>query len=126
MRADKATASGSRRPTTIGQGRGGLSSSSPPFLGNWVFFAQDPPTYTVQENADEGQVIGRVQAQHHNSGETLTYRLSGADASHFTIDTNGKLELGATRLDYETQQAKVAEVGITAEDSNGHRRLQQA
>ena len=67
------------------------------------FFTQDPPAYTVQENTAEGRNVGRVQAQHSSSGETLTYRLGGAGASYFTIDGNAQLKTGATPLDYEFQ-----------------------
>ena len=83
------------------------------------FFTQDPPTFRVQENTAEGRDVGRVQARHSNSSEALTYRLSGAGASYFTIDSNGQLKTSATPLDYETQPGKEAEVEITAEDNNG-------
>ena len=83
------------------------------------YFTQGPPTYRVQENAAEGRNIGRVQARHSNSGEALTYGLSGADASYFTIDNNGRLKTNAIPLDYETQPGKEAAVEITAEDNNG-------
>ena len=83
------------------------------------YFTQDPPTYGVQESTAEGRNIGRVQARHSNSGEALTYRLSGADAGYFTIDNNGQLQTSATPLDYETQPGKQAVVELTAEDNNG-------
>ncbi len=83
------------------------------------YFTQDPPTYRAPENTAEGRDIGRVQARHSNSGEALIYRLSGADASYFTIDNNAQLKTGATLLDYETQPGKEAVVEITAEDNNG-------
>ena len=83
------------------------------------FFTQDPPTFRVQENTAEGRDVGRVQARHSNSSEALTYRLSGAGASYFTIDSNGQLKTSATPLDYDTQPGKEAVVDITAEDNNG-------
>ena len=83
------------------------------------FFTQDPPTFRVQENTAEGRDVGRVQARHSNSSEALTYRLSGAGASYFTIDSNGQLKTSATPLDYDTQPGKEAEVEITAEENNG-------
>ena len=82
------------------------------------FFTQNPPTYSVQENSAEGRNIGRVQARHSNSGEALTYRLSGTDARYFTIDDNAQLKTSATPLDYESQTGKEAVVEITAEDNN--------
>ena len=83
------------------------------------FFTQDPPTYRVQENSAEGRHIGRVQARHSNSGEALTYRLSGTDARYFTIDDNAQLKTSATSLDYETRSSKDAVVVITAGDESG-------
>ena len=83
------------------------------------FFTVDPPTYRVQENTAEGRDIGRVQARHSNSGESLTYTLTGRDASFFTIDIDGRLRTGATQLDYETQPGPEANVEVVATDSNG-------
>ena len=83
------------------------------------FFTQDPPTYRVQENTAEGRDIGRVQARHSNSGDALTYRLSGAGAGYFTIDNSAQLKTSATPLDYETRPGREALVGITVEDNNG-------
>ena len=83
------------------------------------FFSQDPPTYRVRENTAEGRNVGRVQARHSNSGETLTYRLSGADVTYFTIDDGGQLRTSAIPMDYETQPGTEATVEVTAEDNNG-------
>ena len=80
------------------------------------FFTQEPPTFRIRENSAEGRDIGRVQARHSNSGETLTYSLSGADAGNFTIDNNGQLKTSAKPPDYETQPGPEAEVQITATD----------
>ena len=83
------------------------------------FFTQEPPDYRVQEATVEGRSIGRVQAQHSNRGEVLTYRLSGDDARYFTIDSNAQLKTSATPLDYETRSHKEAVVVITAGDESG-------
>ena len=83
------------------------------------FFTQEPPDYRVQEATAEGRSIGRVQAQHSNRGEVLTYRLSGDDARYFTIDGNAQLKTSATPLDYETRSHKDAVVVITAGDESG-------
>ena len=83
------------------------------------FFNQDPPAFNVRENTAEGVTLGQVRASHSNNGETLTYSLAGAGASHFTIDDNAQLKTSATPLDYETQPGKRAVVEITAEDNNG-------
>ena len=83
------------------------------------FFTQEPPDYRVQEATVEGRSIGRVQAQHSNRGEVLTYRLSGDDARYFTIDSNAQLKTSATPLDYETRSDKDAVVVITVGDESG-------
>ena len=83
------------------------------------FFTQDSPTFNIQENTTENRNFGRVHAQHSSSGEALTYTLTGAGASYFTIDNNGQLKTSATPLDYEIQPNKEAVVEITAEDNNG-------
>ena len=82
------------------------------------FFTQDPPTFRVKENTAEENGIGRVQASHSNSGETLSYHLAGADAIYFTIDNNTQLKTSPTALDYETQPGPVAEFQVVATDSN--------
>ena len=92
---------------------------TPVSVENGPFFTQDPPTYRVQENSAEEGDVGRVQARHTSSGETLTYRLSGSDDSYFTIDNDARLRISATPLDYETQPGKEAVVEIAAEDNNG-------
>ena len=82
------------------------------------FFTQDLPTFNVQENTAEDINVGRLQASHSNSGEALTYRLEGADASYFTIDDNGQLTTGASPLDYDTQPGPEAEFQVVVTDSN--------
>ena len=111
------------RATAFYNDRAGTGRTEQFLTPNYVeigpFFTQDPPTYRVQENSAEGRHIGRVQARHSNSGEALTYRLSGTDARYFTIDDNAQLKTSATSLDYETRSSKDAIVKISAEDSSG-------
>ena len=86
------------------------------------YFNQNPPTFSVSENAEEAINVGsRVIARHSNNGETLTYTLSGTDATYFSVDpATGQLKTSATALDYETQPGREAVVEITAEDNNAH------
>ena len=111
------------RATAFYNDRAGTGRTEQFLTPNYVeigpFFTQDPPTYRVQENSAEGRHIGRVQARHSNSGEALTYRLSGTDARYFTIDGNAQLKTSATPLDYETRSDKDAVVVITAGDESG-------
>ena len=73
-------------------------------------------TRSVAENTGSGQDIGNpVSATDPDTSDTLTYTLSGADASSFSINsTNGQLQTNAA-LDYETQ--KVYAVSITVSDT---------
>ena len=110
------------RVTAFYNDRSGTGRTEQFFTPNSVeigpFFAQDPPTFNVQEDSDEGRNLGRVQAQHSNRGEALTYSLSGADAGYFTIDNNGQLKTSDTALDYETQPGPTAEFQVVATDNN--------
>ena len=83
-------------------------------------FDSETATASVQENAAEDTSLGQFQARHSNSGETLTYFLSGGDLSYFDIDSStGELETSSTPLDYEGLPDHAAEVEITARDNNG-------
>ncbi len=73
-------------------------------------------TRTVAENTATGTGIGAPVAVTDTSG-TVTYALSGTDASSFDIDAStGQLQTKAA-LDYETQPSY--EVTVTATDSDG-------
>ena len=63
-------------------------------------------TREVAENtAANGNVGAVVGATDLDSGDTLTYSLTGADASSFTVDNNGQIKVGATTtLNYETNK----------------------
>ena len=68
----------------------------------------DGPTTTrdVAENTATGGNVGAVVAATDLDGDTpLTYSLIGADASSFTVDSNGQIKVGAsTTLDYESSK----------------------
>ena len=74
-------------------------------------------TRSIQENTASGRNIGLpVSATDDDSGDTLEYKLSGTDASSFSIvKTTGQLQTRAA-LDYETK--KSYEVTITVSDGN--------
>ena len=57
---------------------------------------------TLPPNGNVGAVVGATDL---DSGDTLTYSLTGADASSFTVDNNGQIKVGATTtLNYETNK----------------------
>ncbi len=83
------------------------------------YFDSDTATASVPENSAEGRSVGQFRARHSNSGEALTYSLTGGDTGYFTIDDTGQLRTSATPLDYEGQPGPEAVAEITAEDNSG-------
>ncbi len=74
-------------------------------------------TRSVDENIGSGVDIGSTVSATDPDRDTLTYGLSGTDASSFSIDsTTGQLRTSAA-LDYETKSSY--SVTITVSDSNG-------
>ena len=80
-----------------------------------TFTAGDSTTRSIAENTAADVNIGTpVEATDADSGDTLTYTLSGTDAASFDIDsTTGQLKTKAA-LDYETKNAYT--VTVTGSD----------
>ena len=59
---------------------------------------------SIAENSAENATVGAtVTANDPDASDTLTYSLSGTDASSFTIDSTGQIKVGASpTLDYES------------------------
>ena len=78
-------------------------------------FAEETVTRTIPENTAEGQNIGTpVSATDPDTGETLTYTLSGDDAASFSIiESTGQLQTKAN-LDFENKASYT--VTVTATD----------
>ena len=86
----------------------GAPSSDGPVLA----IANSPPSFTdggsvtltVEENTAEGDDVGSpVSATDPDGDDTLTYTLSGTDASSFEIDDSGQISVAAgSALDYES------------------------
>ena len=79
-------------------------------------FASSSTTRSIPENTPAGVHIGEaVSAKDADTGDTLTYTLSGTDAASFEIDgTTGQLKTKAA-LDYETKNSY--SVTVKASDS---------
>ena len=77
-------------------------------------FAGGSTTRSIPENTPAGVHIGEaVSAKDTDSGDTLTYTLSGIDAVSFDIDsTTGQLKTKAA-LDYETKNAYSVTVKVS-------------
>ena len=78
-------------------------------------------TRTLPENSGAGVNVvgGAVTATDHNSGDTLTYSLTGTDAGSFEIDSNGQLKTktGATHnFNFEASK-KSYSVTVNVSDS---------
>ena len=71
---------------------------------------------SVEEGTAAGGNVGSpVTATDPDSGDTLTYALSGTDMASFTVDNMGQIMVGAgTMLDYETKASYM--VTVTASD----------
>ena len=93
-------------------------------------FSATSTTRVVLEGADKGTSIGNpVTATDDNSGERLTYWLSGTDANRFSIDAmtgqlkvNIKLDYEGTMVSDDIDQCTVTnacEVTVNAADSSG-------
>ena len=63
-------------------------------------------TREVAENTAAGENVGSVvEATDDDTGDTLAYSLTGADATSFTIDSTGQIKVGAsTTLNYESSK----------------------
>ena len=71
---------------------------------------------SVEEGTAAGGNVGSpITATDPDSGDTLTYALSGTDMASFTVDNMGQIMVGAgTMLDYETKASYM--VTVTASD----------
>ncbi len=82
-----------------------------------VFTEGETASRSVAENTGSGVDIGSAVSATDEDNDTLTYSLSGSDASSFSIgSTNGQLRT-STALDYETKSSY--SVTITVSDRKG-------
>ena len=78
-------------------------------------------TRSVAENSEADTVVGAAVAATDPDGDTLAYTLTGADASSFSIDSDGQIKVGqGTSLDYETTTGYSVTVNVSdGKDSSG-------
>ena len=107
---------------SVSDGNGGSDSISVTIN---ITDVNDAPTFTdgenttrsVAENTAASQNIGSPVAATDDDGDTLTYSLSGTDATSFAIvGTSGQLQTNAA-LDYENKTQY--EVTVSVSDGNG-------
>ncbi|MEM9682587.1 MAG: cadherin domain-containing protein, partial [Pseudomonadota bacterium] len=79
----------------------------------------DIPGDTIAEGAQNGTVVGVVEARDPDSGEAFTYSLLDDSGGRFAIDgTTGEISvLDGSKLDYESAQQHTVNVQVT--DSGG-------
>ena len=78
------------------------------------FIGGDSVTFTIDENMSQGTPVGSALTATDPNGDTLSYSLSGTDASSFGIDSSTGQLIVKEPLDFETQS--VYEVTIRVSD----------
>ena len=78
------------------------------------FIGGDSVTFTIDENTSPGTPVGSALTATDPNGDTLSYSLSGTDASSFGIDSSTDQLIVKEPLDFETQS--VYEVTIRVSD----------
>ena len=93
-------------------GSGTTGDNAPPTLAN--------TTRSIAEGSAAGSNVGSPVAASDPENDTLTYSLSGTDASKFSIDSStGQITVGTgTTLDYDTKNSYSVTVGVS--DSKDH------
>ena len=82
-----------------------------------VFTSAPPVVRSVDENTPSGQAIGDPIAASDADGNTLMYRLNGADADSFAIDVNtGQIQTKGT---YNFEQQDMYSVTVHVRDGEG-------
>ena len=80
-------------------------------------FSDTTTTRTVEENSGAYAVVGLpVVAEDPDSGDTLTYALSGTGAASFTIDSNGQIR---TKSDTDSDIKDIYNVTVQVHDGKG-------
>lgn len=82
------------------------TNDSPAFLGA-------PYSTTVEENLASGTSLLKVSALDEDSGDSLTYSLSGTNNGHFSIGSSSGLITTAQTLDYETTSSYSLTVSVS-------------
>ena len=86
-------------------------------------FSTDTATRSIAENSAADTAVGAVVTATDTESDTLTYSLSGTDASSFSIDSaTGQIKVGSgTTLDYESSTTSYSvTVGVSdLKDSSG-------
>ena len=89
--------------------------------GEAPVFALDAVTRVVPENSDGGVNVGDPVTATDGDGDTLTYRLEGADAASFAIDSASGRIRTKSGVVYDFEGTSSYAVTVRADDGNGGR-----
>ena len=82
-------------------------------------FRESMPARLVSESAEHPDKVGApVDATDVDTGDTLTYSLTGADAASFVIDADGQITVG-TGVTFDAAVQATYAVTVTADDGSG-------
>ena len=96
-----------------------VGTPSPPTANQPPRFSTNTATRLVDENSAARTNVGApVTATDPDSGDTLTYALSGTDMASFTVDNMGQIMVGTgTMLDFEDKDSYTVTVSATDPDN---------
>ena len=98
-------------------GRGGSTSTNLNVTVNNINespnFLSTPLSVSIAENLQTGVNVIRIKASDEDSGDSLTYSLSGTNSSHFAISSSTGLVTTAQLLDKETVGSYSLNVTVT-------------
>ena len=81
-------------------------------------FLTTPYSVSIAENLQTGTHVIQVVATDEDSGDSLTYSLTGTNSSHFAISTSTGLVTTTQPLDQETVGAYTLSISVTDGDSS--------
>ena len=82
-------------------------------------FRESMPARLVSESAEHPDKVGApVDATDVDTGDTLTYSLTGADAASFAIDADGQITVG-TGVTFDVERKDTYTVMVDVDDGNG-------
>ncbi len=85
-------------------------------------FAPDDKSYSVVERAPRGTEVARVRATDADSGDRLSYTLSGEHADRFSIDGEGVIRVAEMELGLTWEPGGVSfTLGVEVSDTRGGR-----
>ncbi len=81
-----------------------------------------PLAFSLNENTPSGSNVGvPINASDPDSGDTITYSLTGSASAYFDIDSNGQITVGSDlTLDYESIPDSAMTMAVNISDGRDH------